>query len=322
MQIPLPEIETIEKWIINPHPLVRVERLSTVSSRGLSYPIYGIQIGSSDRAVPTLGIFGGVHGLERIGSQVINSFLESLIAMLRWDKTWENVFQNVRLVSIPVVNPAGMALNWRANPNGVDLMRNAPVDAEPRASFLVGGHRLGPWLPWYRGVKGAPMEHEAQILCDFVKRECLSSRFSIAMDFLSGFGLGDQVWYPWAKTRADFPEYPTVLALQNLLIETYPKNVYRVEPQALNYITNGDLWDYLYQEHYDIGRSETHKFLPLTLEMGSWIWLRKNPRQLFSSHGLFNPILPHRHHRILRRHLVLIDFLLRACLNFDRWNPK
>ena len=23
-------------------------------------------------------------------------------------------------------------------------------------------------------------------------------------------------------------------------------------------------------------------FLPLTLEMGSWIWVKKNPRQLFS----------------------------------------
>ena len=59
--------------------------------------------------------------------------------------------------------------------------------------------------------------------------------------------------------------------------------------------------------------------MSLTLEMGSWQWLRKNPLHLFHRHGLFHPMLPHRHQRILRRHLTLFDFLLRAMLCPHAW---
>jgi hypothetical protein len=59
--------------------------------------------------------------------------------------------------------------------------------------------------------------------------------------------------------------------------------------------------------------------MPLTLEMGSWQWLRKNPMHLFLRHGLFHPVLPHRQQRILRRHLTLFDFLFRAALYPEKW---
>jgi hypothetical protein len=60
-------------------------------------------------------------------------------------------------------------------------------------------------------------------------------------------------------------------------------------------------------------------FLPLTLEMGSWVWLRKSPRHIFMRHGLFHPMLPHRQQRTLRRHLILFDFLYRSLLNPHNW---
>jgi hypothetical protein len=53
--------------------------------------------------------------------------------------------------------------------------------------------------------------------------------------------------------------------------------------------------------------------------MGSWLWVKKNPRQLFSRLGSFNPIKPHRLRRILRRHTALIDFLHRAVASRDPW---
>jgi len=55
--------------------------------------------------------------------------------------------------------------------------------------------------------------------------------------------------------------------------------------------------------------------------MGSWLWVKKNPRHLFRYHGLFNPVLPHRHQRILRRHLVLFDFLMSATRTMPEWAP-
>src|SRR5665811_1642544 len=63
-------------------------------------------------------------------------------------------------------------------------------------------------------------------------------------------------------------------------------------------------------------------FLPLTLEMGSWLWVKKNPRQLFSRQGMFNPSVEHRLHRVLRGHTVWLDFLMRATCSHDNWLIK
>jgi hypothetical protein len=89
---------------------------------------------------------------------------------------------------------------------------------------------------------------------------------------------------------------------------------YIFEPQSLQYLAHGDLWDHLYQQ-------ARHVFLPLTLEMGSWLWVKKNPRQLFSRHGIFNPLLPHRQQRVLRQHQSLLDFLARAAHGHRLWLP-
>lgn len=48
---------------------------------------------------------------------------------------------------------------------------------------------------------------------------------------------------------------------------------------------------------------------------------KKSPRQLLNMAGLFNPQIQHRHTRVLRRHIVLLDFLLAATLNYRNWLP-
>ena len=86
-------------------------------------------------------------------------------------------------------------------------------------------------------------------------------------------------------------------ALKEIFLRTHNHHRYIFEPQSAQYLAHGDLWDHLYQ------RSLQHTertFLPLTLEMGSWMWVKKNPRQLFSRHRIFNPQIEHRHQRTLR----------------------
>jgi hypothetical protein len=56
--------------------------------------------------------------------------------------------------------------------------------------------------------------------------------------------------------------------------------------------------------------------------MGSWLWVKKNPRQLFSRHGIFNPLIEHRQQRVLRQHQMLLDFLARAASGHTRWLPQ
>ena len=60
----------------------------------------------------------------------------------------------------------------------------------------------------------------------------------------------------------------------------------------------------------------------MTLELGSWRWIRKNPSQIFSRLGMFNPIKAHRVERVLRRHANFLDFLTRAAFASNRWLPK
>ncbi len=217
---------------------------------------------------------------------------------------------------MPVVTPGGLVRGTRANPNGVDLMRNAPIDSDEGVPFLIGGQRISASLPWYRGASGSAMEAESEALCRIVREELLPRPFSVAVDCHSGFGLHDRVWYPFAHTARPIEHLPEVHALCETMDETLLHHRYVVEPQSRQYLAHGDLWDHLY-----LGTPPNNVFLPLTLEMGSWMWVRKNPRQLFSRHGIFNPMIEHRQQRVLRRHIGWLDFITRAACSHTRWLP-
>jgi hypothetical protein len=237
---------------------------------------------------------------------------------LQWDSTLHRQLESVRLVFMPIVNPGGMAMGTRANPNGVDLMRNAPVDAQESVPFLVGGQRFSSGLPWYRGPKNQVMEIENQAVCDVVSAELLTRDFSLSVDCHSGFGSSDRIWFPYAHKRSPITHLAEMHALKRIFVESHNHHRYIIEPQSLQYLAHGDLWDHLYLQ------SEAHQqrvFLPLTLEMGSWLWVKKNPRQLFSRHGIFNPLIEHRQQRVLRQHQLFLDFLSRAACGHPLWLP-
>jgi hypothetical protein len=287
---------------------------------GGSYPVHVITLGNPSHHVPAVGYFGGVHGLERIGAGVVIAYLQSLVMRLQWDSTLHKQLESVRLVFMPVVNPGGMGSGTRANPNGVDLMRNAPVDARDPVPFLVGGQRISSGIPWYRGPKGQPMEIENQAVCDVVQAELLTRDFSVSVDCHSGFGARDRVWFPYAHTRAPIVHLAEMHALKSIFVQSNHHHRYIIEPQSLQYLAHGDLWDYLYLQSSKA--QPLRVFLPLTLEMGSWLWVKKNPRQLFSRHGIFNPLIEHRQQRVLRQHQLLLDFLSRAACGHALWLPK
>jgi len=303
-----------------PHLDVNVVRRIGVadSPSSVTLPIYSICLGNPSPNVPAMGFFGGVHGLERIGSDVVIAFLHSLVMRLQWDTTLHHQLESMRLVFMPIVNPGGMWMGTRANPHGVDLMRNAPIDATDKVPRLVGGQRISSGLPWYRGQEGAAMEPENQALCEVVKAELLPRRFSMALDCHSGFGVRDRLWFPYAHTRQPITHLAEMQALKDTFLQTYNHHAYVFEPQSLQYLAHADVWDHLYiHACTQVDRT----FLPLTLEMGSWLWIKKNLRQMFSLRGIFNPLIEHRQHRVLRRHLSLLDFLARATCSHARWTP-
>ncbi len=313
----LPELNDLERILDEGAAHLEARVVCDAASDGCRLPVYAICLGNPSPDVPAVGFFGGVHGLERIGAEVVLVFLRSLVARLRWDSALHRELESVRLVFMPIVNPGGMLRGTRANPNGIDLMRNAPLESAQRVPFLIGGQRISPRLPWYQGQRGAPMEAESSALCRVVEEELLTREFSLALDCHSGFGLNDRLWFPYAHTAVPIEHLPEVHALKDIFEQTHANHSYLFEPQSRQYLTHGDLWDHLYRQ-----ASHSHRvFLPLTLEMGSWLWVKKNPRQLFSRHGIFNPLIGHRLQRVLRRHLPWLDFLVRAAGGHRRWLP-
>jgi hypothetical protein len=315
----LTELDELQRLVQTAGADLSCRSVCEVDTGDRRFAVHAITLGNPDPAVPALGFFGGVHGLERIGAEVVIACLRSVVARLRWDDTLHHMLQGLRLVFMPLVNPGGFWQRTRANPQGIDLMRNAPVVCELGAPFLLGGQRISAGLPWYRGAAGAAMAAEAQALCEVVTTELLSHDFALSIDCHSGFGLTDRLWFPHAHTARPVEHLPELHAMSELLDETLVHHRYVFEPQSRQYLAHGDLWDHLYlQAVVDPGRV----FLPLTLEMGSWLWVKKNPRQFFSRAGIFNPLIAHRQQRVLRRHMALLEFAMRAAHSHRRWLPQ
>jgi hypothetical protein len=164
------------------------------------------------------------------------------------------------------------------------------------------------------------MEPEARALVDLVARTCFSSRFAVTLDVHSGYFGKDRLWFPYAHTRRLFPGAPEMLALKDVLDGTYPNHRYVIEPQATEYTTHGDLWDHAYDLHAAHGKGGV--YLPLTLELGSSSWLRKNPGHLLHRRGLFHPLKAHRVTRLLRRHAHLLELVMRLGFSCESWLPR
>lgn len=297
--------------------LVQLEILADIIHQDETFPLYSFTIGPQSPEAPTLFVTGGVHGLERVGAQLAWSLLKTTIDRLAWDRAHQELFQHIRLVIIPLVNPVGYKKFKRSNGNNVDLMRNSPVKAIDRTPFLVGGQSYTPHLPWYQGDPHK-MEVESLAVVEKFFQTTEKSRCVVSMDFHSGFGMRDRLWFPFSYTKTPFDHLPEMHALCRLFEETYPFHIYQIEPQSSGYLISGDLWDHCYLELQKINPSAI--YLPMTLEMGSWIWVRKNPLQLFSREGIFNPIKEHRLKRTYRRHTLLFDFMLKALYSHEAWS--
>ena len=191
----LPELEQLQQLIARAPAALRTEILATVPHVTGQLPLYALTLGNPDPALPAVVLVGGVHGLERIGTQVVLAYLQTLLERLPWDKCLQHTLEHCCLYFIPLLNPAGMANGWRSNGNSVDLMRNAPVECAEGAAWMVGGQRFSRAIPWHRGQPGK-METESQALVSYIARELLQRPFSLVLDCHSGFGRTDRIWFP------------------------------------------------------------------------------------------------------------------------------
>lgn len=324
LPLPFPELTEIEQTLAMLPSWAQVRTLTSVPCRGQTFPIHSILYAhpdlSADQDLPMITFVGGVHGLEKIGTQVILAYLQTFNAYLSWDESAMELLKKVRVGFIPMLNPSGIYLGRRSNANGVDLMRNSPVEADDPGMFweIYRGHRISSRLPWYRGPQGSAMEREARALQQWVHDHHFKTSVSLSIDVHSGYGAVDRFWFPFAGSFNPFPQVEECSALKKLMDRTLPNHVYRFEPQCQEYTIHADLWDYFFLE-FQKQAASTQVFIPFTLEMGSWNWIKKNPLQAFRALGIFHPIKRHRIQRVLRRHVALFDFLIRATASHHQW---
>lgn len=212
--------EVIRKGRLLPSIGFSAEAVTQLELPPHSLPVWALTFGNPDRSLPAVGFFGGVHGIERIGASVVIAFAHHLLARAEWDRGLLGLLERVRLVLMPIVNPGGLMQRSRCNPDGIDLMRNAPIDAEGRAHWLVGGQRAWPSLPWFRGTHG--LAAEAAAACQVVEREFAGRPLAIAVDCHSGYGMRDRIWFPHACTRSPTRVLPELHALTELFERCHP----------------------------------------------------------------------------------------------------
>ncbi len=310
------EYELLEKIEKKLGSVATFKTLESVEFKNKTYPIVSLEMGKAEKA-PVFGLFSGVHGIERIGTHLVLNYLNSFAEQLQWDETLHEMLKKIRIVSIPIINPVGLDLKKRSNGNDVDLMRDAPQSADIKTYIPVSGQSLSPKLPWYRGLKD-DMEPETKAVIKFVNSHLSTSDFMMSLDVHSGFGMVDRLWYPYGYSKKKIKDFGLIQKFEELLNNNISYHVYKLEQQSDSYVIHGDLWDYLYDQNL---QTSSNIYIPWTLELGSWVWVKKNPRQALSFSGFFNPILPHRYKRTMRRHRSLLDFMIRSTLNHSKWAP-
>jgi predicted deacylase len=316
----LQELEGIVDYSLQDNSLVRMNLVSEVMYHGRTYPLYSFVIGTEDVRAPTIALIGGVHGLERIGSLVVINYLKSIIHQLSWDIEFRSRLNHFRIVAMPIVNPYGVENFRRSNGNGVDLMRNSPIEAVKDSTYKIyRGHNISNCLPWFRGDPNN-MEIESKALIYLMEKELFPSKCALSLDFHSGFGVLDRLWYPYAKSNEPFSYINEAKNISQLFDQTHPYHVYKIESQSSSYTTHGDLWDHMMERYLNRTNKSEGIFIPWTLEMGSWNWLRKNPIQIFNRQGVFNPMVKHRFDRTMRRHFMLIQFFTQLVMNRSAWD--
>ncbi len=310
------ELQQLERLADRGSKWFELKKQAEVRYKNQLLPIYSLQNIKFQKNAPLLFLVGGIHGVERIGSQSLLAFLSHLIERLHWDDYLNQLISKTQIVAIPVANPSGMALGKRSNANGVDLMRNSPIESFETKNLFVSGQSISSLLPWYRGSN--QLEVETATIDKVLGQAARETNFILSLDLHSGFGFRDRIWFPYAYRSRLMKRISPIVSLKLLWERSYPDNAYIIEPQSNHYLTHGDLWDYFYKKY---GHKSGRTFIPLTLEMGSWIWLKKRPIQALRFDGYFNPNTKHRKSRVLRRHISLMNFLLHASINYQNWLP-
>lgn len=97
----LPELDELQRLIELGGQHMDTQVMCKIQMGSHAFEVLSITMGNPDPAAPAIGFFGGVHGLERIGAEVVLAYLGSLVHRLKWDSLLHTLLGEVRLVFMP-----------------------------------------------------------------------------------------------------------------------------------------------------------------------------------------------------------------------------
>lgn len=90
------------------YPELSLTTLTRIEHQGFEMPLQRLSMGSQDPTAPCLILTGSIHGVERIGSQIILAFIKSLLKRRHWDSQLNDTLNKIQVLTVPVVNPWGV----------------------------------------------------------------------------------------------------------------------------------------------------------------------------------------------------------------------
>ena len=244
-------------------------------------PIHALRFGAADPTLAALLVTGGVHGLERIGTTSRSRFSRRSSRASSGTRCCTSCSRACASSSCRCVNPVGMARGSRANGSGVDLMRNAPAASlrwhaarrRPAllvAAALVHGRRRARWSPNRRPC------------VRLVERELFASPLAIAARPALGLrphrsALVSVRAHARAAARSRPRSTRSSALLDDDAAEPRLSRSSRPRASTRSAATSGTT-----STIAGAARAAA-SLISLTLEMGSWSWVRKNPLQGLSS---------------------------------------
>jgi hypothetical protein len=105
---------------------VRTAPYATTEGRAVKYLEITNGVGDDNDGKPVFFLMGAIHGNESAGGEDDMEFAYDVVQQARSNPAVKALFDHVRLIDMPVVNPDGWAHDRRADSTGVDLNRDYP----------------------------------------------------------------------------------------------------------------------------------------------------------------------------------------------------
>ena len=97
--VDLPELRELDALAQLAGDALERRTLCEVAFDGQHLPVDAFLLGSADPRKPAIAFVGGVHGLERIGAELVVACLRSVVMRLRWDETLHRQLESMRMLT-------------------------------------------------------------------------------------------------------------------------------------------------------------------------------------------------------------------------------